>query len=165
MKILHLCFDGNFIENSMGVFDHFYPNSNIWMITEVKGRSQRIVKRDGSNIIWIAAWKNSNYHEIAGELSLNEEINFIVCHGISNYNFYIDIIRLFQSVKHVKVYWIFWGYELYMPLGYSGKMQLVDNNHFWNRLVYFQPTKYAKILWSDILRKGNSEKRLTEMLN
>ena len=38
MNILHLCYDGNFINDSVSVFEKYYPQKNIFLV----GKEQNI---------------------------------------------------------------------------------------------------------------------------
>ena len=36
MGVLHLCFDGNFINNSLKVFEKYYPGQNLFIVNKEK---------------------------------------------------------------------------------------------------------------------------------
>lgn len=160
MKILHLCFDGNFIEHSMSIFDHFYPENNFWIIME-EGQN-RMVKREGAKIFRFIITKSDNCVEKIIELNGKEKFDKIVCHGM--YFFYAEAIKQIRSVSNPKVYWLFWGYELYRPLGMTGKMKLVDNSSYFNPLSYKMPTKARLFLRTKLLNAISDEVLLKQFL-
>jgi len=151
----------------MDVFDHFYPNSNIWIIKEPKKGVPRKIKKEGDNVYWINPEKDDRYLQLIINIQSEGKIDYIVCHGLSSY--YLETVKLIKSKTEVKIYWIFWGYELYRSLGYSGKMKLIDHDSFLNPLSYLQPTKPSKVFWFDIMHgfiMGDYiEKLLLEFIN
>lgn len=163
MKILHLCFDGHGLDRFLPVFEYFYPNKNIWYITEDKNTAKRMSNIEGENIFWIKPWENDDYLQQISEMSHKEGVDRIVCHSILP--FYIDVLDLLYKERPCKVYWIFWGFEMYRALGYSGKMELIDNANLLSPMSYIQPTKYAGILKYKILGWQSYEKRLTKFLH
>ena len=162
MKILHLCFDGNFIEHSMSVFDHFYPEKNFWIILELKGK-KRIIKREGPNIIRTLFEESDNFLHTVSVLNYKEKFDKIVCHGF--HKLYTEVIKLLESNSNLKVYWLFWGYELYRPLGKSGKKKIIDDGGYLNPLSYIMPTKACEFLWVKILGHESEEAVLKDFLN
>lgn len=158
MKILHLCFDGHGLNRFLPVFEHFYPNRNVWFITEDKKNAQRMTNVEADNIFWIRPWENDDYLQKILDLSQNEGIDRIVCHSILG--FYLDVLNMLFKDKQYKVYWLLWGFEMYRALGYSGKMNLVDNANPFSLLSYIEPTRYAGTLRYKILGRQSYEKRL-----
>ena len=162
MKILHLCFDGHGLNRFLPVFEHFYPNRNVWFITEKKGNAQKMTNVEADNIFWIKPWENDDYLRKILDLSQNEGIDRIVCHGIIGY--YLDVLNMLFKKKRYKVYWLLWGFELYKALGFSGKMNLIDNASFLFPLSYIQPTVYAGILRYKVFGHQSYEERLLNFL-
>lgn len=163
MKILHLCFDGHAIDVAISIFERFYPNSNIWVISGSTEKSSRLIKNEGDNIYWINPGQaDSPYLQLIHSFHNHETIEKIVCHGVTGY--YFDVIKVFPKERKPKVYWLFWGYELYRSLGYTGKMHLVDHVSVFNPLFYVLPTKYAGFFRTRILGRQGHEERLKEML-
>lgn len=151
MKAAHLCFDGNFIDNAISVFEHFCPGCNIWFISEPRSGDSRKIKSEGDNIFWYNPQINSSYINSIQDIVLREKVEVIVLHGMAR-----DFLRILQSLfkkKNYIVYWIFWGFELYGALGESGKMKLVDNASPWNPLSYILPTKYRFLLWHCLIKR------------
>ena len=160
MKVAHLCFDGNFIDNAISVFEHFYPGSNIWFISEPRSGDSRKIKSEGDNIFWFAPQINSSYINSILDIVLRENVDVIVLHGMTK-----DFLRILHSLygnKNYKVYWIFWGFELYGALGESGKMKLVDNASPWSPLSYVMPTKYRFLFWHSLIRRTHGCESLLE---
>lgn len=162
MKILHLSFDGHGVDRYIPLFEHFYPNRNIWYISEIKKAPKRMNKYEAENVHWTKPWIDKIYLQEIAELSRNNIIERIVCHGCSS--IYNEILELLFREKKYKVYWLFWGFELYRPLGYSGKKRMIDDESFWNPISYCQPTIYAQFFWSTIMRRGKSEDTLKKFL-
>ena len=79
-------------------------------------------------------------------------------------SYYVDVLSVLKERGGYTVYWIFWGYELYRPLGDSGKMKLIDNASFFNPMSYIQPTKYSRILWGGVFRYKGMENVLKDFL-
>lgn len=163
MRILHLCFDGHGLNRFLPVFEHFYPNRNIWFITEDKKNAQRMTNIEGDNIFWIRPWENDDYLQQIYDISQNEGIDRIVCHSILG--FYLDVLDMLFKKKQYKVYWLLWGFEMYRALGFSGRMDLIDNANLLSPLSYIEPTKYSGILRYKILGRQSYEKRLLKFLH
>ena len=43
MGVLHLCFDGNFINNSLKVFEKYYPGQNLFIVNKEKKDFQMLI--------------------------------------------------------------------------------------------------------------------------
>lgn len=162
MKILHLCFDGHGLDRFLPIFEHFYPNKNIWYITEDNNNAKKMSNVEGDNIFWIKPWENDDYLHQIYVISQKERIDRIVCHSILP--FYLNVLDMLSKEKKYKVYWVQWGFEMYRALGYSGKMDLIDNVSILSPLSYLQPTKYSGILRDSILGRQSYEKILLSFL-
>lgn len=152
MKVAHLCFDGNFIESSISVFEHFYPNSNTWLIAEPRKGEKRKVKAEGKTIYWFNPYVDKLYVDKVRDVVSQEGVDKIVIHGITKHS--LAIIKALFEKKKYTVYWIFWGFELYSALGESGKKKLVDNDSPWNPFSYVMPTKYRYVFWHRIINRS-----------
>ena len=162
MKSLHLCCDGNFIGNSISVFEHFFPGNNFWVILK-SSKDERIINNDDANIIWFNFDERENYLKAISCLNTSERFENIVCHGLNS--FFIEAVRLIRSNNSPKIYWLFWGYELYRPLGMSGKMKLSDETSFFNPLSYATPTKARLFYRTRLLNDISEEELLKEFVN
>jgi hypothetical protein len=162
MSILHLCFDGHAISHTIPIFDKYYPNSNYWFISGSPDESKRLTKVEGENITWITPWTGDNYLNQVNNVVEKKDVSVIICHSVINY--YIDVLRFLSVKKKYKVYWIFWGFELYWPLGYSGKKRLIDNSCILNPMTYVQPTKWAGLYWYNLRRHQSPDKIIVDFL-
>lgn len=140
MNILHLCFDGNFIQNSIKIFEKYYPKQNKFLMFS-KGKNLKFVNPN-ENLI-ICNIKNKKRKQEVIDSVFESDYDIIILHGISSH--YTDIIDKLGN-KKIKVYWIFWGYELYQTLGYEHNYQLIDSQYsIFNKLHYIFPNKLSKI--------------------
>lgn len=157
--ILHLCFDGNFINSCYNVFEKFFPNKNIFIVDCPKGNLE-IVKQN-KRVIPLSITRE-NYFSILTIFN-NNNVGKIVIHGVASS--YSGLLRYLEERGLVfKCYWIFWGYELYNALGQSGKIKLIDEklNPFKFR-TYIYPNRYNKIL-RILTRKPTAESNLLPLL-
>ena len=158
-KILHLCSDGNFIEQSMSVFERFYPGQNTFFLKVKKGKDITYVKSE--NYIKFDPYSSSTYLDQIEFINNHEHFDIIVLHGL--YKSYIEILKRINPDRNNKVYWIFWGYELYRALGEQGKFPLLDNLNPFSKLTWITPTRYNCIAKS-LLGKGHDYRILEEFL-
>ena len=158
-KILHLCSDGNFIDHSMFVFEHFYPGQNTFFLLVNTGKNVTYVKR--SNYIKFGPDPNSEYLNQIEEINDREHFDVIVVHGLNRP--FIKILKRINPDRRIKVYWVFWGYELYRSLGEQGKYLLLDNQNPLSKLTWITPTRY-NCLAKKILGRNLNYKNLEEFL-
>lgn len=163
MNILHLCFDGHAISHTIPIFDKYYPNSNYWFISGSPDENERLTKVKGETISWITPWTGDNYLNQIYNVVKKKDISVIICHSVINY--YVDVLKFLSGKIKFKVYWIFWGFELYWALGYSGKKRIIDHDFPLNPVTYVQPTKWAGIYWNKIRKYKSGDKILNEFLN
>ena len=135
-NILHLCFDGNFINKSSTIFEHFYPGRNIFCIirrSSIKGQMLNV-----ENAIWL----DSVHPEPAllERICEEKQVGTILMHGLHpNYSKALPLL----SANHTRrIYWIFHGYELYYALGEKGLWKLVDNESIFSIDSWISPTRY-----------------------
>lgn len=140
-RILHLCYDGNFIDHSMYVFDYFYPGQNVFFLMSAKGKDITYVKRDG--YIKFDPYSGLDYLNQIEEINNLEHFDVIVLHGLVEP--FIKIVKRINPNKKIRVYWVFWGYELYRSLGEQGKFPLLDNQSPFSLLTWITPTRYSCI--------------------
>ena len=138
-RILHLCSDGNFIDHSMYVFEKFYPNQNLFFLNVKKDKDPTYVNRN--NYIKFETDSSSDYLNQIEKINNREQFNIIVLHGLIEP--YINILKRINPQRKIKVYWIFWGYELYRSLGEQGKFPLLDNQSPFSLLTWITPTRYS----------------------
>lgn len=156
-RILHLCRDGNFIDHSMFVFEKFYPDQNTFFLKVSKGKDVTFVKRN--NYIKFESDNNLDYLNQIEEINNREHFDIIVLHGLNKP--FINILKRINPDKKAKVYWVFWGYELYRSLGEQGKFPLLDNQSPFSWLTWRTPTRYncfaKKLLGRNLYYKNLEE--------
>ena len=147
MFILHLCFDGNFVTQSYKTFDKYYPDKNLFLVNR-ETEDFRVIK-DKEHFHGIPFTKH-NFERI-NRMCDDCGVDTILLHGLSRT--YIGLLEYLFSSKTYKVYWIFWGYELYVSLAQLGRYQLVDKKVSpFSPRTYMYPNKYN--LWlCKLLRK------------
>lgn len=141
-RILHLCKDANFIDRSMFVFEKFYPGQNVFFLQPAKGRDVTYVKTN--NYIKIDPYSNQDYLNQIESINDREHFDIIVVHGFGMV--FVNILKRINPDRKIKVYWIYWGYELYRSLGEQGKFQLLDNQSPFSLLTWITPTRYSSFL-------------------
>lgn len=158
-RILHLCFDGNFIDESMSVFEKFYPGQNVFFLQYQYGKDITYVKRN--NYFKFEADSGIDYLNQIEEISNREHFDIMVLHGLNNT--FVKILKRINPNRTIKVYWLYWGYELYRSLGEQGKFPLLDNQSPFSWLTWRTPTRYncfAKRLLGRVLYYKNLEEFL-----
>lgn len=150
-RILHLCSDGNFIDHSMFVFEKFYPGQNVFFLRPQKGKDITYVKTN--NYIRFDPYSGLEYLNQIEDLNNREHFDIIVVHGL--YEPYIKILKRINPNKTIRVFWVFWGYELYRSLGEQGKFPLLDNQNPFSKLTWITPTRYSCIGKRFLGRKPN----------
>lgn len=158
-RILHLCKDANFIERSMFVFEKFYPGQNVFFLQPAKGRDVIYVKTN--NYIKFDPYSDQDYLNQIESINDCEHFDIIVVHGLSEP--FVKILRRINPDKKIKVYWIFWGYELYRSLGEQGKFSLLDNQSPFSKLTWITPSRYSCLV-KRLLGRKPSYKMLEEFL-
>lgn len=159
-RILHLCTDGNFIDHSISVFEHFYPNQNTFLIRpKIGGKEATYVK--SKDVIWFNPDKDKTYLVKVSQLDEKEGFEIVVVHGMSPA--FNQILKQINPNREKRVFWIFWGYELYYSLGEEGKFNLIDNPSPFSIMSYITPTRY-NCLVRKILHKGLFHEWLEELL-
>lgn len=117
MSILHLCFDGNFINNSLKVFEKYYPGQNLFIVNKEKKDIQ--ILHDDERLLGIPLEKK-DFPKVH-QLCIEHHIDKIVVHGIKPG--FVDCLQYLKKYGKYKVYWIFWGCELYFALGAIREIQ------------------------------------------
>lgn len=141
MKILHLCYDGNFINDIVPAFNKFYPQRNIFLVSKEKSKCRFL--KDDSNFQY-CPFTEKNYRRIE-QLCIESDVKSIVLHGLHRSN--INLLSYLVKRRNYDVYWIFWGYELYVSLAEEGKYDLLDKPlHFYSYKSYIYPGKYNVFL-------------------
>lgn len=157
-NILHLCFDGNFIDSSSAVFEHFYPGRNIFCIIRVrKSIKAHMLKMENAIRLEPTELQPAQLVRICEE----RQVDTILVHGL-NQN-YCKVLPLLSANHTRRIFWIFHGYELYNALGEKGLWKLVDNESLFSRESWISPTRYNYFI-RKLLGKTIFYDRLVEAL-
>ncbi len=154
MFILHLCFDGNFVTQSYQTFNKYYPNKNLFLVNKDSNKFKVI--KDKEHFHGIPFIKNN--FELIKRRCDNCGVDTILLHGLSRT--FVNLLEYLFSFRTYKVYWIFWGYELYVSLAQLDKYQLVDEKASpFSLRTYMYPNK-----WNLMLRKLLRKQVISEVL-
>lgn len=140
MFALHLCFDGNFISDSYFVFEKYYPNSNLFLIGKELYKCKLIKCKDNFTYM---DFENPDYR-IIDDVCRTKNVDRLVLHGMSST--YIGLTKYLSINKNLKIYWLFWGYELYISLAQMGKYSLIDGYSIFSPISYIAPGRYNVFL-------------------
>ena len=146
-KIVHLCPDANFISDSSKVFEHYYPNDNQFIVF-TRDNSQQVVDRTLDNCIFVDSKENFSWVSSV----IGKDVLYIFLHGI--HSVYYQVLSFAKKnglIQQCKVFWIFWGYELYDTLSYLGRCSYIDKS---NPLIFkiISPSRFSFYIH---LLKGN----------
>lgn len=153
--ILHLCYDNPFIDQSASVFEHFYPNCNFFCISPMGSNKERISRMNDA--IWLER-NNVKVKEIQS-LYAEKQFDTIILHGLNPS--FLTILNIINSSKKCRVFWLFYGFELYYALGERTDYPLMDTVSLFSRRSWVSPTKYnywlrklyGKTVYYDLLQK------------
>ena len=130
MRIIHFCPDANFITDISKAFEHYDPNQNIFLVFKTY-KDREVVDRKLENGFFLEL---SNDFSWVDSILNGGYIDKIVLHGMIY--IYYDLLQYLENkglLSQCKIFWIFWGYELYFTLGYTGKCSYIDKD---NPLVF-----------------------------
>lgn len=147
MFLLHLCLDSNFVNQSYYTFEKYYPSKNYFLVNK-ETKDFRIIQ-DKVHFHGLLFIKNNfvKIRKICDEYGVDS----ILLHGLNHA--YVDVLKYLFSFKKYRVYWIFWGYELYVALAQLGKYQLLDEKLSpFSLKTYMFPNKY-NVCVRKLLRK------------
>lgn len=156
-SILHLCYDDPFIDNSRLDFEAFYPGQNIFCVVPRPSIKKHLVKM--KEAIWLERGKPDI--QMIQKMCQEKSVDIIVLHGIDPD--FLTILRTVNSDKSYRVFWLFYGNELYYALGEKTDYPLMDNNSVFSFGSWIAPTKYNYWL-RKILRKPIYYEMLEELL-
>lgn len=136
--ILHICLDGNNIAHSLSIFERYYPGQSVVVLFNTKD------KRNYPGTIPIYRFdlkKNVSIQNILGHY----QIDYVILHGIV-YS-YISVLDQVKSIyTNARVYWLYWGYELYAALADKGNYKLLDNFSVFSPISYLTPSPYSAFM-------------------
>lgn len=138
--ILHLCFDGNFIDQSSRIFEHFYPGMNVFCIVPSKKFKSRMLKVP--NAIWLEGERPDP--TLLERICEERQVDTILIHGLNPR--YSKVLPVLSAGHTRRIFWIFHGFELYYALGEKGLWKLVDNESIFSIESWISPTRYNYFL-------------------
>ncbi|MFD2518537.1 hypothetical protein [Salinimicrobium flavum] len=128
MLNIHLCDNEKFIDVAFQKFETFYPNSNYFFIHGKKSFDSELSKKERYSVIDLRDKSNSRYIQkfIFSKLS-GKKVN------INIFIHYLDpkkanLVNSLTKEFEFKLYWIFYGSDLYTILYNKGLYELYDND-------------------------------------
>lgn len=125
MVNIHLVQDQKFVDNSINMFEKYYPNKNFFIVDKDEGESRFVTPRD--NVLFLP-FNHSDCLKIIQKKYLlnvrNQTVNVLV-HFLTR-DAACCALALKDSLLKVNLYWIFYGADLYTYLEKMGKYQLYD---------------------------------------
>ena len=125
MVNIHLVQDEKFVDNSINMFEKYYPNQNFFIVNKDEGKSRFVTPRD--NVLFLPFNHSDWLKRIQKKYLLNvrtQTVNVLV-HFLTRDAAYCAL-ALKDSLLKVNLYWIFYGADLYTYLEEMGKYQLYD---------------------------------------
>lgn len=140
MKALHLFMDHNFVDSAISLFDSYYPGSNIYVVHSETGNLKMVRQSDGIRVLNMSLEENRNK---LFDFSKRQGVDKVLLHGMLPWQ--VDFVSRMKKELGVKVYWIFWGYELYETLVYEKGYKIIDErfNPF-RKYSYYRPNIVSK---------------------
>jgi len=157
-SILHLCYDDPFIDNSMVEFEKFYQGQNVFCVIPRPILKNRLVKSEEA--IWLERGRPDI--RMLEKICQDRNVDVIVLHGIDPD--FLTILRIIDRPKRYRVFWLFYGNELYNALGEKTNYPLIDNKSIFSVGSWISPTKYNYWL-RKLLRKPVYYEMLDELLH
>lgn len=150
MTALHICRDHNFVVNSRKVFEHYYPGKNIFIAHSLTGKLKMIKDPQGFEIFNL--YEKDSYARVE-KICKENNVDRIALHALVDYM--PGLLKYLKSVGKFKIYWIFWGYELYETIGYEKGYKLIDEKPS----IFRKETLYTPNWFSKIIRKATHNYR------
>lgn len=150
---LHICSNGNFVQQAISAFEHFFPGENIFIFFNI--REQQNYKEDVPTF-----YCDCGGSELFGKIQKicsTYLIKNVITHGIAANSFLIFQFLKERNLFSGHIYWIFWGYELYNALGELGKYKLVDGISPFSKLTYIIPNPLNALVRKVVGRQLYSE--------
>ena len=155
-SILHLCYDSPFIKMAKTQFEKFYPSQNTFCIFSRYTNKEKLSDFEGA--IWMD--KDTSYVTRIQEICKIKKVDVIVLHGLTSA--YVKILKSINVPKKYRVFWVFYGAELYYALGEKTDYPLFDNTSPLSIGTWISPTKYnyrirkllGKAVYSDVLEEA-----------
>lgn len=136
MKALHLLLDHNFVKDPHQRFEQYYPGQNIYVIHSTKP-ADTLAKYPEDFIVLDMNLPESQAKVV--EMSLSNGVDKLLLHGLNPYQSTL-VKDLKAQNSRLKVYWMFWGYDLYETLAYEKGYRLIDESFKpWHRDSMVKP--------------------------
>lgn len=142
MAVLHLVMDHNFINDSIRRFEKYYPGEGLYVMHCVTSEP-KIVKNSGE--FTVLDLRSAANREKVVRICREQDVKKVVIHGMLEYM--QTLIPMIKEVCDVKIYWIFWGYELYETLTFKKGYKVLDER--FNPFLassYFKPYFVTKLV-------------------
>lgn len=141
MNILHIGGDKNFIGHSKNIFEKYYPNQNTFLIHSPT-RELSVIRNPEDMIVLNLS--NQECYDKISNIFTEKNIDKVVLHGLNKH--ILPLIKFLKQKYTFKVYWLFWGYELYETIGYENNYPLIDSGfNPLKKKSYFTINKVSKI--------------------
>ena len=111
--ILHLSANGHLQQNSMMVFERYYPGQNIMLSRPPMKNDVARIDLPEDIFRWLD-YGNRDVWEEVESLCRERHIDKIVLHAAFRRN--VNLAAYLKKRIPCKVYWLFWGFELYNAL-------------------------------------------------
>ena len=79
-SILHLCTDGNFIDKSISVFEHFYPGQNCFFLCRQK-QLKKVTYAKSNLFVEFDPYSSDSYLDEVEKLDGEHKFDIIMVHG------------------------------------------------------------------------------------
>lgn len=160
MGILHLGFNGHLQQNSMLVFERYYPEQNFMIARPPRKNNSAIIDLPDSIFRWLDYGDSSKYPDIL-KICKEKNIDKIVLHAAFYSN--VNLAEYLKAqISNCTVYWLFWGFELYNALGEDLGVNFIDEKFcLFKKRTYYYPNRvkhYLRYLrygynYLDVLKK------------
>lgn len=125
MVNIHLVQDEKFVDNSINMFEKYYPNQNFFIVDKDEGKNRFVLPRD--NVLFLPFNHSDWLKKIQRKYLFNvrnQTVNVLV-HFLTR-NSARRALELKKMNKNVHLYWIFYGADLYSYLELIGQYELYD---------------------------------------
>lgn len=142
MHALHLCMDHNFVSDSRRIFEQYYPGKNTFVVYKQTPELTMIKNPEGFVIMNLD--ERENFEKIL-QICRERGVDRIVMHGVLGYM--LELLEYLRENFEFKLYWVFWGYELYEALAYERDYNVIDDPFSpFHKVYYFIPNKVSRFL-------------------
>ena len=160
--ILHLGFNGHLQEDSFKVFEKYYPGKNIMLAKPPRKNDALKIHLPEDVFRWMD-YGNPEYYKEILELCKNKKVGRLLLHSASKSS--VNLAEYLKTrIKGCKVYWLFWGFELYTALGEDLGVSFVDEKfNVFKPRTYLMPNRIKHYLrrlryginYVDVIKKAS----------